>query len=151
MNVGDGVPCTIRYLGKERMEDPPDVHTEAEKVQTGFREDTDALAEKMNKFLQDMTVLFEKKTIGKRDREQILKQIGLFIQEVNCNMPFVLESFEKATEKVVTTAKAEVEAFTTQAVVAAGLEAIADGRFPRALTEGSPEGPKKLPEDGDGS
>lgn len=150
MNIGDGVPCTIRYLGTEKMEDPPDVSTETEKVQTGFKEHTEELAQKMDGFLADMRTLFEKKSVGKRDREEALKQIGLFIQEVRSNMPFVLESFEEATEKVVTTAKAEVEAFTTHAVQVVGLEAIADGRFPKALTKGSPEGPRELPEEDDG-
>ena len=145
MNVGDGVPCTIRYLGADKMENPPDVSTEAEKVQTGFKEHTEELAQKMDRFQAEMRTLFEKKSLGKRDREEILKQIGLFIQSVRSDLPFVLESFEEATEKVVTTAKAEVEAFTTSAVQAAGLEAIADGRFPKALTEGSPKGPGELP------
>ena len=44
--------------------------------------------------------------------------------QIRSNVPFVLESFQEATEKVVTHAKAEVEAFTTTRVMAAGVKAI---------------------------
>jgi len=149
MNMGDGVPCTIRHMGAERMEDPPDTDTEAEKVQTGFKEDMERFARKLDAFRAEMGALFQKKSVGKGEREEVLKQIDLFIQEVRSNMPFALSSFEEATERVVTTAKAEVEAFTTHAVLTAGLDAIADGRFPKALTDGTPELPElpELPEE----
>ena len=81
-------------------------------------------AQKLETFKKDVTEVFSKKSVGKRDREEVLNQIGLFIQEVRCNMPFVLESFEESTEKITTTAKAEVEAFATHAVQLAGLEAL---------------------------
>jgi len=133
MNMGDGVPCTIRYLDGRKMEDPPDEETEVEKVQTGFKQDARKLAQKLDGFREEVRKLFEKKTIGKQDREEILKQIGLFIQEVHSDFPFVLQQFEEATERVVGAAKAEVDAFMTHAVTAAGVEALADGRIPKLL------------------
>jgi hypothetical protein len=141
MNVSDGVPCTIRYFDGKSVEDPPDEETEAEKVRTGFKEKTGALARRLGEFRAEMGRLFEKKAVGKGDREEVLKQVDLFIQEVRSNMPFVLDQFEEATEKVVTTAKAEVEAFTMHAVTSAGLLAIADGTALKALPEGLPRSP----------
>lgn len=135
MNMGEGVPCTISRLDGKMVENPPDEDTETEKVKTGFKGKTDQLAQKLEAFKKEVGELFAKKSVGKRDREEVLKQIGLFIQEVRCNMPFVLESFEESTEKITTTAKAEVEAFATHAVQLAGLEALgapALGKAPEA-------------------
>jgi len=119
------------------MEDPPDEETEAEKVQTGFKKDAEDLARRLDEFREEVRRLFNKKTVSKQDREEVLKQIGLFIQDVRSDMPFVLSQFEEATEKVVGAAKAEVDAFMTHAVAAAGMEALADGRVPKLL--GGPE------------
>jgi hypothetical protein len=41
-----------------------------------------------------------------------------------------MSSFQEASQKIITSAKAEVDAFMTHAVLAAGLKAIADGQAP---------------------
>jgi len=48
MNVGSGVPCT-RYIEGKRIQDPPDMKLEVEKVQDSFKQDMKDLAEKCDK------------------------------------------------------------------------------------------------------
>lgn len=148
MNVSDGVPCTIRYLCNERVDDPPDDTSEVDKVRNGFKEQTGELVKRLAGFRSEVKNLFENKTVSKGDRDEVLKQVDLFIQEVRDNMPFVLDQFEEATEKVVTAAKMEVEAFTTHAVMAAGVESLAARRSERNLLQ-APGG--QLPRNADGN
>lgn len=142
MNVGDGVPCTIVRLDGKSVEEPPDEPLEVEKVRTGFKKHASKLAVKMGVFRDEVKSLFEsRKSVSKQDRTEIVKQIDLLIQEVRSNMPYVLDQFEEASEKVVTAAKAEVEAFVMHAVVTTGLNILAEGKGPKALTDGLPRTP----------
>ena len=74
---------------------------------------------------EDETLL-EKKSLNKADREEILKKFYMVMMQVKQNVPFMLEQFEEATGKVVTHAKAEVDAFMTHNVMSEGLRALAD-------------------------
>ena len=133
MNVSDGVPCTIRMRDGKRLEDPPEEDTEVDKVRTGFRDNLKGFVGQLKGFRGKMAEILEKKSVGKADRAELLKQMDLFLQHVRENLPYVLDSFDESTEKVVTAAKAEVEAFTMHALVTSGLEAIAEGRVAKAL------------------
>ena len=67
-------------------------------------------------------ILNSKKTIGKGDREDIRKLLTRVKSEYKSNMPFALEQFNEATDKLTQAAKAEVDAFVTHAAVMTGLE-----------------------------
>lgn len=124
MNMGEGVPCTIKYLDRVRLEEPPDLETEAEKVQTDFKDDIREVAAKLKEARSEVEELLSKKSLNKGDRAKIQEKFDGIVRHVASNVPFVLESFQEATEKVVTHAKAEVEAFTTTRIMAAGMAAI---------------------------
>lgn len=126
MNIGSGVPATLRRHNEERIENPPDDHKlENEKVREGFAKKAKDVSRAAAESEAKVKALLDKKTISKADREEILGVFAKFRMEVGSSMPFILESFEEATEKVVTTAKAEIDAFVTHSVVAEGLRAIA--------------------------
>lgn len=128
MNVGMGVPCTIRWMpGEGYVEGPPDDMTEQERVETGFRQDMKDLSEDLRKYKAQIEKILKKPTITKADKEEINTAFMMVEQHVRCNIPFALTQFEKATEKVKTAAKAEVEQFTMHALVTTGLEAIRKG------------------------
>lgn len=133
MNIGEGVPCTIRSMDGKKMENPPeDDDSEIEKIRSGFKDQTDNLANKLEEFHSEVKTLFEAESVSKKDREEILKQLSMFIQAVHSDMPFVLDQFEEATERVVTTAKAEIDAFVTHSVMIAGVETIENNRLQSA-------------------
>ena len=71
------------------------------------------LNQKLNTLTADTKdILQNKKTINKGDRETILHQMAMLQQEIHANMPFIAKMFNESFDKVVTEAKAEVEAFT---------------------------------------
>jgi hypothetical protein len=131
LNVGGGVPCTIRHINFKRIDDPPDIETEVERVKSKFEDDL----KDMVIVLKEQRADIEKVTanLPEKARQKLRIALDVMIQQLTSNIPFVMEQFNEASERVVTAAKHEIEAFTMHALHAVGLEAIAEGRMPKQL------------------
>lgn len=123
MNMGEGVPCTINWLNG-LMEAPPDLETEVEKVRTNFGSGLQELVDELKKSQKEVNEILDQKSIKISDRLTIRAKLAKIVQEIEANIPFVLESFQEASDKVVTHAKAEIEAFTTTRIMTAGVAAL---------------------------
>ncbi len=134
-NIGDGVPCTILYLQDEKM---PDVETMSEKkvFEKEFKKDLNETVEGLREAYNAAKQLLTKKSLTKADREQLLGVFAKVLQEVECNFPFVAKSFNEAMDKVVHSAKLEVESFVLHQIMIKGLEAI-QGETLVGLPDGS--------------
>jgi hypothetical protein len=128
MNCGSGVPCTIRYADGKRIENPPLEMLESEQIRHDFKGKTEQVAKKLDASRKKIGELLEKKVLGQKDREEIKSLLGLIVQDVRSNLPFWQESFEEAAKKIVTHAKAEVDAFMTHSLMVAGYKAISEGK-----------------------
>lgn len=139
MNIGSGVPCTIRYTDGQSVESPPNELLEAEQVKHDFKGRIDELAVKLISSQKHISELLEKKALTQADRKEVNSLLDGVVREIKANMPFVLESFEKATKQMETAAKAEVDAFMTHAMMVAGMNALqaGDARTARTLPEGA--------------
>ncbi len=134
LNMGSGTPCTIRYVGGERIDAPPDHPTEAEHIRDNFEGALDkykAKAHTYRKKIEELTVKLSFKA-----REEIRIALDVIEDQLGSNVPFVVKQFQEATTRITTSAKAEVEAFVTGVVRAAGLQSIAEGRLPSLLPSG---------------
>lgn len=144
-NMGCGVPATIRTFQGKHMEDPPDEGVEAQRVQEDFKENTTELGKKLRETIVKIQKVLQKKTILKADREFLRGAYNKLLMEVEQNMPFALEQFREASDKVVQAGKAEVEAFTTHFIHALGLQKIEEMQKllpapqPKALPEPAEE------------
>lgn len=140
MNVGDGVPCTIDRTERDGKIDPvPDTHeTEQKKVHDGFRKDVEEMVAGLQSRRKEIATALKKSP--KKVQKLVLGHVEKIFQEVEANMPFVLTQFEEAAEKVVAEAKAEVEAFTLNAVTKAGLASL---RGTEEVLPALPEKPTK--------
>ena len=133
-NVGDGVPCTLRYLeGAPPIEKPPEVTSPMEEVRDDFRRSAEHLASLVHTHHEEMKKLLPKLT--KKEREEAVRRMAMIEQEIHSNMPFVEQCFREVTEKSIAAAKAEVDAFVTHAVMIAGMQAIHDRAAQAALPE----------------
>jgi hypothetical protein len=138
MNMGAGVPCTLRFCEGRPMDPCPEEKLEAEQVREDFKEKTAQVARNMTESKSRIDEILAKKTLTKADREEVEKLLGLVIQDVRSNMPFWLDQFHEATGKIVSAAKAEVDAFMTHALMQAGQKALAEGASKNLLTERLP-------------
>jgi len=124
MNVGEGVACTIQSVEGVSMEKvPEEVTPENVKIMDGFEDKLAGVVDIIQKAHVEMeTVVESKSTISKGRAREMTNILGRALQEVRSNMPFVLSQFQESAQKVVTHAKAEVEAFTHLALRNAGME-----------------------------
>ena len=133
LNMGSGTPCTIRYVGGERVPNPPDYATEAEHVRNNFKETLGKYTERAHEERKRIEKLTSK--LSAKAQEEIRIALDVMEQQLASNVPFVVDQFQEATTRVTTAAKAEVEAFVTHAVRAAGLQAIAEWQVAAAVAE----------------
>jgi len=129
MNVGMGVPCTIRYIGGEQMEHPPeDEPLEHEKIAQELAHEG-KYATRINASLRDAedmlrAMLSRKGSIRKGDVSDTLAKVVRARRDVKEDLPFMLGQFREAAEKVKTTVMAEADAWLTSVVQRAGLKAL---------------------------
>jgi len=124
MNVGDGVPVTLRRLDGRRIEDCPQFDKRQE-----FEKEFEKEMLKIGKSLRVLTeqaeaLLSDKKPPTKSDKEAILNGIKMLRQEIESNVPFIQQSFNEQMDKTVMEAKGEVEGFVMNKLMSAGLEGL---------------------------
>src|SRR5699024_1354756 len=69
-------------------------------------------SQEASQFLKELADLFQtKKSIGKQDREMILKKLSHLLEGQNKHSDFTLQQFQEQMDKTVTEAKGELESF----------------------------------------
>jgi hypothetical protein len=134
LNMGSSTPCTIRHIGKERIPDPPDHATEAEHIRENFAGSLDKYKTKARTYRKKIEELTSK--LGAKAKDEIRIALDVIEDQLTSNVPFVVKQFQEATSRITTAAKAEVDAFVTGVVCAAGLQSIAEGRLLSLLPSG---------------
>lgn len=125
MNIGVGVPCTIRRVGKEGMQDPEFIELESEKIVTSFEKNIKKLMLSVTDKIKEIRpILTAKGPLKVRDKAAILELLQFVERELISNAPFAAEMFKEATERMINTAKSEVDAFLGHVINKAGLSAI---------------------------
>lgn len=111
MNMGSGVPVTLKRVMGERMEECPyynplDVH------QKEFKEHLDDVYEDSRKLINEVASKFkEKKSFNKKEQEEILNMLHQISMNIGCNQEFQMSQFNEQMENTVKESKGEVEAF----------------------------------------
>ena len=131
LNLGSGTPCTIRYVQGERIPDPPAHATEAEHIRDNFENTLDKYKAKAHTYRKRIEELASK--LSTKAKDEIRIALDVMEDQLGSNIPFVVKQFQEATTRITTAAKAEVDAFVTGVVRAAGLQSIAEGRLPSLL------------------
>ena len=130
-NVGDGIPCTIRYVEGKRMEDPPYLGQNeifSQELQDKFikaMEDSDELVASARDLLES------KGAMKVADKKKLLGKIHMLVQHVKSNMPWLHKQFTRSMDKTVHAAKAEIEEFYTSACMKLGKNALKEGNKPK--------------------
>ncbi len=123
-----GVPCTILCRNDGgRMIDVPGLprrdstHMYNKEVVTKM---TAVLAS-----LREQRAIMEAATakIAKKTQAELLEPINTAIREIESNLPFIVESFERHMETNIEKAKVEVNAYVTNTIARAGLKALQEG------------------------
>lgn len=125
MNVGTGVPCTIRYMKGQGGIPKPDFINKREQITNEFKESMDGKMDDAKKLYQEVKEIFEtKKSIGKGDREQILNKIQRIAYGVTSESKFIFDQFQEQMDKTITEAKGEIEAFAQNKLLSIAQQAL---------------------------
>lgn len=126
MNIGTGVPVTIKYIqGKGRMEDCPFVDKK-QQYEDEFAEHLEDIKKEASDTISEVKEIFEKKSIGKGDKEEILKKLQRLESQIGGNTEFIYKQFNEQMEKTVTEAKGEIEAFCQNKLNSIALAALSE-------------------------
>ena len=128
LNCGNGIPVTIRYTEKDK-EIPAIAETvnKCKQFRQEMNEHFDEIFSSVKKEIKDVEALFqEKKNIGVRDREEILKKLYKIEAGLGSNLDFAGKQFDIMMEKSVVEAKGEIEAFMGNRIHSLAMEALKD-------------------------
>lgn len=73
-----------------------------------------------------ITMLKEKQSIGKADRDFLINSFTRLVSQISSNVPFVSQQFNESMEKTISEAKNEIETFINSRVTSLGLQALKD-------------------------
>lgn len=125
MNMGSGVPCTIKYNNGE-VEDFIDSDTTHDLIQKDLKEDVSDLSISVKKLETEMKEILEKSTLSKANKKVLLGIVSQIRIAIDSNIPFILKQYREALDKMTSGAKAEVDAFVTNALTQLGMEKLGE-------------------------
>ena len=112
MNMGSGVPVTIRWLRNEgQIPDCPFVD-KRKMFEDEFEQHVNETNEGVVDLINEIETLFSnKKSLTKADRETILSKLNILRNDIGSNTSFIYRQFNEQMEKTTVEAKGEIEAF----------------------------------------
>lgn len=113
MNVGNGVPCTIQYTEKDGR--IPAIEENNSKREQFRNEFSDTISKAMEQVQMQINQIQEsidtKKSLGVKDRKEIISQLQQVKYNIGCNLDFCVSQFDEQMDKSTMEAKGEIEAF----------------------------------------
>ena len=112
MNMGSGVPVTIRYQENKGYIERPDFKGKKDMFNDELKEQLANANANTKSLIEEIREMFDtKKSIGKGDREEIIKRLDKIYADINQNVTFIHKQFNEQVDKTITEAKGEIEAF----------------------------------------
>lgn len=135
LNSGVGAPCTIeRVLGTPMESVPTEAQPEHRKIRDGFENNIAEKTENLRKLHGEMEeIIATGKTISKSRAKEMLWVVNRAWKLLDDSAPFVIDQFRRSADRVVTSAKADVEAFASHVLQRTGMAALAKGMGPKLL------------------
>lgn len=116
-----GTPCTISFVDGHEVPEP---RLESKRIQfdAEFEEKMAEVASDTNKFYTEIGKILSKPSIGKHDKEEIMKQLDQLKMQIESNIPFMKKSWTEQIDQTVVEVKNEITAFLEDKVKRMGLE-----------------------------
>lgn len=144
LNMGAGVPVTLRRLNGEYIEQCPFVD-KREQFSNEFRDDMNELTKKITETTKAVEELIQnKRTFSKADKDNILSALHAVSRQLSSNYPYMYSMFNEQMDKTVTEAKAEIESHLQARMEDVALKAMGNSQEPKLL----PDEEQDIEEDG---
>jgi len=122
LNIGFGVPGTLKYYNGEYYE-LPKMPEKADEFREEIKDDLTSVIGKINeagKLIESL--IDDPKPIGKQVRKELKDLVSSFQQTIESHFPFIIKQFERQLARTVSEAKAEVDAFVEHTIIKTGIE-----------------------------
>lgn len=130
MNVGDGVPCTIKYTEKDG--DIPAIAENNSKREQFRNEFSDTIFKAMEQVQDQINEiqksLDDKKSLGVKDRKEMISKLQQVKYNIGSNLDFCVKQFDEQMEKTTLEAKGEIEAFCQNKINSIAQAALVENR-----------------------
>lgn len=134
---GVGTPCTLTSVGGDLMPRPPE-RKDLEKFQDDVKKDMLKAGEALLDAEAKIKALLDKPNVTKTDRREIEHLLNEATRRFRDHLPYTVEQLGEHMNKVVESAKIEVDAYVNLRIETLGREALAAGApISMALDSGS--------------
>lgn len=126
LNVGEGVPCTIKRLDNKGIEAIPDDFSpnSLDYQKQLYKDSMKEFNGQVKKSANEVNELLKKKTLSKADKEKIKDVFNYISTQVNSNIPYFIDVFKETTNKIVSHSKSEIDATLLHCIVDTGVKAL---------------------------
>jgi hypothetical protein len=121
LNVGDGIPCTIRRIGDQGVENCPEVSMR-QRFENEFNDTCTHVSDLAADMIKKVEGMLTQKTIKVSERKELLETLRMLSMNLKSNLPFINSQFNEAMDKVVADAKSSVEAAITHRISDLGIK-----------------------------
>lgn len=140
MNIGDGVPCTIRYTNNDGY---IEYQEERSKLDVIYKE-RDDVVEKAHSNLRDVergiAELINNKKIAKSVGAELLHKLSAALSDLEgSNFEFYKRQATEEIDKMVVEAKSQISEYVNAKIYSVGLEALMNGADITPMLNGSTE------------
>lgn len=140
LNYGNGVPCTVRMVNNEYVENPPDnFDTEIDRIRSGYKAESGAMEARIKDSVKEIKKIAS--TLSPARKSELSIALEQLTRVLLSDRDWALRSVEDAADRVVAASKAEIEAFLTHTILQAGLQSLLQkegDESPPLLSSGEP-------------
>lgn len=127
LNMGDGVPVTLRYTQLTGAIDKPEVPDFRQILNDDILEHVDDSRKLVRSARQKAEEIVAKKSVNKADREEILSLLNRLEISVGSDTMYTIEQLQRQLDSIVAESKGEIESFLQQRLTSIAYSAIAKG------------------------
>ena len=133
LNMGSGVPVTIDYLADEMGQRPgiKDEDTLHETIKREVKKEANDAFKDADSLVKTLRATLEASKLPKGKQTELIGLAEQLSRAVHQSMPFIVDQYQEAAEKVAAKAKAELDAYATNIIHRLGEKAL------NALNEGA--------------
>lgn len=118
MNVGNGVPCTLKWLYHKNSIEAPEYNDVRAQFEQELNDNIKQANNDANALINNIDEIFKsKKSFTKKDRDGILNMCRKLYLDINNNREFIYTQFNEQMDKTTHEAKCEIEAFAQNRII----------------------------------
>ncbi len=126
LNMGSGVPVTIRYVADTEGARPyiEDTETLHQQIKTEIKAKTERISTTARDLQGQLSKMLAESKLPKAKQAELNALAARIVMDIDQNLPYTLDQYQEAAEQVGAKAKAELDAYATNLIHQLGTKAL---------------------------